>query len=162
MGDKMDTKSMVFSEMIRTEIMDVIKGMGDNLEAASKNLVMEAIRGGVPSGISAYDAIGDSTCSIVNYSVEFAGDVCGAAKGAVEGAVEGAREGGLDAERAASVAATAAVTAGYEISPAVGTKIKKAVAGTSAGVKVVIVKPASLFKRPVPKPNAVSLRFNVN
>lgn len=157
----MDTKSMVFSEMIRTEIMDVIKGMGGNLEAVSKNLVMDVVRDGTPNGDSAYDAIADITGRIVTNTVEFSGDACGAAKGALEGAVEGAKETGLDAERAASVSATAAVTAGYEISPAVGTKVKKAVAGTCLGVKVVIVKPATLFKRPVPKANAVSLRFNI-
>lgn len=145
----MDTQSMVFCEMIRTEIMDVIKGMGGDLRSTAKNLVQDVTSEQDPSGTSAFAAVKKGAECVISSVYEFSGDVCEAAVGSVEGAIEGAREAGMDAAEAASAAATGAVTAGYEINPAVGTKIKKVVnAAVISGVKVVVIKPVPVWKRP--------------
>jgi hypothetical protein len=70
-----------------------------------------------------------------------AGDVGVAAKGLVEGSVHGARELGLDVTEAASAAGTGAVKAASQFGSEAGRKVRDALAGTIAGVKVVLHEP---------------------
>jgi hypothetical protein len=66
------------------------------------------------------------------------GDLGTAAKGLVEGAIQGARELGLDVTEAAAAAATGALKAAGEVGSEAGARVRNALTGTIAGVRVVL------------------------
>lgn len=133
----MDIRSMIFNEMIRMEISDVLKKKG-RLSTAAGNIVFDVVRDQMYSDAPAYEAIKRAAGCIVANAFEFSGDVCEAATGAVGGAIDGALDTGLDTAKSAGAAASGAVSASFEIDPDLGIRVKGALDSRLHGNESVI------------------------
>jgi len=90
------------------------------------------------AGRGALDAVTTTAGVVVKSTAEFGGDLKLAAEGIVEGAIAGAKDLRLNVGEAASAAANSALKAASEISTTAREQVHGAVAGTIAGVKVVL------------------------
>lgn len=123
-------------------VTGVVQGaaqVGAGAGEASRPIMVGALRGTGEVGTTSVQAVSANAAAIVRATEEVGGSVGGAARGAVEGAIEAARALGMNAEDAASAAATGALKA----AGAIGSfdPVRKALAGTISGVRVVLKEP---------------------
>lgn len=115
--------------------------IGCELGAVAQGVLVGVLRGTRVTGETAMRTISHTAGSAIHQTAELGGDLGGMAKGLVHGAVRGAAELGLDATQAATAAAQGAFDAAYEIGSAAAEKVRKALAGTIGGVKIVLKEP---------------------
>ena len=113
-------------------------GSSVQIRAAAEGGLVGALRGSGLHGEEALVAITHAAACFVQQTYDAGGDMTAAAEGLASGAAEAGQRAGLEAARAANAAAQSAFESAWDISPAAGLKIRRALTEEMEGVDITL------------------------
>ena len=115
--------------------------VGGEMGSVAHGFLLGLLRATKETGEEALVTITHAASCFIKQTGALGLDCAGAATGLVEGAIAMSQELGLDAAQAAAAAAQGALEAAYDVGATAGDKVRDALKGTIAGVKIVIKEP---------------------
>ena len=116
-------------------------GMGSDLVAGTKAIVLGVVRGTGEKGDAALHIVSHTAKTVIHHTAEMGGDLAAATKGLVLGAIASAKQMGVDSAKAASMAAGGALEGATEAGSVTVERVRGALKEQIGGIQVAIPEP---------------------